>query len=187
MMSQRTLQLSMRRCTNSHLPTTAVDRQLTSCASNLGPPLHLQTNLQALITISNRNILSHTNASRSHNKRLRRRSRFHPRRPAPQPPRLPPPLHLPAPNNLVRLQPPPHHWCRSLWLLLHLWRRLPRRSATGLAPGVREHRCSSREHVPRGEDGVESVLCVPLYLPHHERDQAFGVGYRAPVHQSAGY
>lgn len=168
-------------------PNHRNDYELTSCASNLGPPFHLQTNLQALITISNRNILSHTNTSRSHNKRLRRRSRFHPRRPAPQPPGFPPPLHLPAPNNLVRLQPAPRHRRCSLRLLLRLWRRLPRRSATWLAPRVREHRCHSREHVPHGEDGVESVLCVPIYLPRHEWGQAFGVGYREPVHQQAGY
>src|SRR5947208_12651610 len=58
------------------------DYQLTSCVSNLGPFFHLPTSPQVLITISNRNILSHTNTSRSHNKRLGRRSRFHPRRPA---------------------------------------------------------------------------------------------------------
>ena len=70
-----------------------------------------------------------------HPRRPLRRLR-HSRRPTASTPGLPPPLHLPAANDLVRVRSQPHNRLHPERRFLHLWRRLPSFPPVWLAFGV---------------------------------------------------
>jgi len=106
-----------------------------------------------------------------------------PRGTAAQPANLPPPLHLPATDNVVPIGANPDYRRGTIGLVLRLWRRLPRRALPRLAPRVGLDR--RRIHVVAAHrQGLDQeLLRVPIHVSLPEWLQAFCLGYRNAILQ----
>lgn len=195
MISQRLVQSSVRR--REYRISSPQHRKLTMESSRNFPPLHLQQDLRSTPSSrSHRNRPTHpakvsfiptlpplsalTNNSkqvRRNHPRLKHRRRRDPRQTAPQPPRLPPPLHLQAANNLDLLLPQPYHRRRPLRLLLPLRPGLPGLPATGMASRFTQH-CRRGCGVAHPTQGGEQVRdCHAVHISQLQQHKASDLGY----------
>lgn len=117
----------------------------------------------------------HSQTRRDHRPESRQRQ-LHSRKAASQPPRLPPPLHLPPSDNLVWLRPQSRHRLSAQWGVLRLRRLIPYLAAIWLASRQCQYGGCIWFFAGGGEGGDQAWGCAAVYVSQLQWGQASDVG-----------